>query len=144
MRRRDDDRLVVFYGSLRKAHGALDRLGLRGRVEDLGPCRLRGRLYDLGRFPGLMPGDGEVTGELVRIKDDAALARFDAFEGFDAKAPRLSDYLRRRVALVEPPGVRAWVYVYNKPLTGRREVPGGDWTAHVRAKGQAPWPGIAR
>ena len=40
----------------------------------VGPAHIAGRLIDVGRYPGLLQGDGQVTGEVYEV-DDAHLAR---------------------------------------------------------------------
>ena len=66
----------------------------RGHVLDA--CEQRqatvtGQLVDLDRgYPGLVPGNATVHGELVRLPNDAMLARLDGIEGFRAHTSPLS------------------------------------------------------
>ena len=99
---------------------------MRDRVVALGPCRIPGLLLDLGAYPGLVDGAGEVAGDLLRLKDADAGRLLDAFEDFDPSAPATSEYVRRRVRLVAPK-VWAWVYAWNGDAEGRATVAGGDW-----------------
>lgn len=128
---------LAAYGLLRRGSGVLERLGLVQSITLIGPCRIPGRLYDLGGAPGLVTGDGEVKGELVRVKDAAAGVALDRFEDFDPAEPASSGYARRRIRLIEP-ALEAWVYVWTKPVAEEERIPSGDWLAHLgrpRAEG---------
>ena len=124
-------RHIVFYGTLRAGHKEHSRLKLRMALAYVGKCQLDGKLYDLGRYPGLVLGAGQAEGEVYRIRDHALLARLDAFEGFDARKPARSRFVRKVVAVRRPPNstvrIPAWIYVFNGALNGRREVQGGAW-----------------
>lgn len=124
-RNADPDRLLVVYGSLRSV-AVRARLGLAGRMRRLGPCTLRGRLYDLGDYPGFVPGEGLVHGDLFELFDRQTLAILDAYEDLVSGSPRASLYRRERMRLATPP-VEAWVYVYNRPVAGRRWVLSRIW-----------------
>lgn len=132
---------LALYGTL--VAGGLRRVG--GGVEDalvfVGPCRIPGRLFDLGPYPGLvasdpLPGGGSVAGELYAVRDDAVLRRLDAFEDYRPDDPEGSEYLRRRVRLAEP-DLEAWVYLYNRDVTGMPRVESGDWRHHRASRGAA-------
>lgn len=143
------DRLVV-YGSLMRdlpsATGEreadlLDRLGVGALLRRIGPCRVGGELFDLGAYPGLRrPRDaaGSVCGELYTILDPAVLAVLDEFEGYDPRNASGSDYLRERVELLEPRGVEAWVYVYNRAPDPISRIASGDWRAHLANPRRTP------
>lgn len=121
---RGDD-LLAAYGLLRpRAHG-LDRLGLRSTVRWIGPCVVPGRLIDLGDYPGLLPGGGEVAGDLLRILDARAGPKLDAFEEFRPGDPT-SAYRRVRMRLLRP-AVHAWIYVWNGSDDAGPPTAGGDW-----------------
>jgi gamma-glutamylcyclotransferase (GGCT)/AIG2-like uncharacterized protein YtfP len=124
-------RYIVFYGTLRAGHAAHSRLKLRKALAYVGQCRLHGKLYDLGRYPGLVLGAGLAEGEVYRIRDHALLPRLDAFEGFDARRPARSRFLRKVVAIPRALGsavrIPAWIYVFNGAISGRREVQGVAW-----------------
>lgn len=118
--------LLAAYGLLRPRADGLDRLKLRRAVRALGPCLIPGRLIDLGDYPGLLPGKGEVAGDLVRILDHRAGAPLDAFEDFDPRRPERSAYVRVRIMLIRP-AVHAWVYVWNGREDAGAPVAKGDW-----------------
>ncbi len=103
------------------------RAGVEGALRFLEPCRIPGALWDLGEYPGLVEGGGEVRGELYEV-ELATLAALDAYE------EEGSLYLRKRVALNEP-RLEAWVYLYNGSLDRARPIPGGCWRTHCSRSG---------
>ena len=125
-------RHIVLYGTLRAGYPAHARLRLRAALTYVGKCILPGSLYDLGRYPGFVPGAGSAYGELYRLADPGVLARLDAFEGYDARKPGGSAYLRvplrvPRSRLAKTVRVPAWIYVFNGHTAGRRVVLDGLW-----------------
>lgn len=122
----------VFYGLLKQgAAGTPDHIDLASAGEFLGPCRFRGRLVDLGGFPGAVTGQTLCTGQLYRLDDAALAGPLDEFEVVEPNNPADSLYQRRPVAVLDengkPTGQTAWVYWYTKPLAGAPEVENGDW-----------------
>ena len=110
----------------------------------LGPCRIRGRLVDLGEYPGLLPDDaGTVAGELYELpfgKSGEALDQFraaireiDRYEEIDVEYPDRSEYTRRFVKLASPADAAAWVYFLNRPRSNPVPVPAGEWKGALRA-----------
>lgn len=147
--------LIAVYGTLRSdvvdqvrdvrlkegAKRARRRLGRR-----VGTCRIRGRLVDLGDYPGLvLADDGSVMAELYELPFGgagsqelrdlrSALAAIDEFEGFDPNDPEGSEYVRRYVALEHPANEAAWVYVLNKAPRRAEPLKTGDWAKAYRLK----------
>lgn len=126
------------YGSLRRgAPGGMARLMQPGsRRSGLG--RVRGRLLDLGAYPGLVPGTtGWVVGELHQLLDaPGVLERLDRYEGCGPADPPPHEFARvvlpvRTAAGLEVP---AWVYVYRGATAGRPAIPSGDYLAHLRGR----------
>jgi gamma-glutamylcyclotransferase (GGCT)/AIG2-like uncharacterized protein YtfP len=120
--------VVAAYGLLRPESTGLDLLQVRSRVAAMGRCGIPGRLIDLGSYPGLVPGPGEVAGDLLRLLDAGVGDELDRFEDFDARDAAGSAYRRVRVRLIHPP-MRAWVYLWSGPTDAGPLVPGGDWLA---------------
>ncbi len=82
---------------------------------------VRGRLLDLGRYPGLIDGDGRVRGEIYRLDDPELLPVLDREEGYN--------FERRRaiVTLANGRRARAWVYRYRGPQNRAVPIPDGDY-----------------
>ena len=128
---------IAFYGTLMSTvpplPGAPDRAAL---VEVLGPCVLRGTLLDLGDYPALAPGKGRVVGELCRVVSAEALAALDAWEDYAVDDEPGSEYVRRRVRLLDP-DEECWTYEFNRAPDGFPGIEDGDWAAHLRRRGGA-------
>ena len=74
-------------------------------------------LYNLGSFPAIKEGIGEVKGELYEVEEITPL---DALEG----VPHL--YIREDVIVDTPSGeVNAFAYIYPHRVDNR--IDGGDW-----------------
>lgn len=117
-----------------RAKRARQRLGKR-----VGECRIRGRLVDLGEYPGLVLARGStVRAELYELPFGgpgsqelrdfrSAIAAIDEFEGMNPDDSAGSEYVRRYVELDSPAGAAAWVYVLNKPSRSAEPLDSGDW-----------------
>ena len=115
---------LFVYGTLRRGSGNRFARLLESQARLVGNARMQGRIYNLGRYPGVTPSDGPgdwVRGEVFRLTQPAAmLAKLDAYEGpLFARVPQ-------RVYL--PSGMHlAWVYLYKgTPPEGRRII-SGEW-----------------
>jgi gamma-glutamylcyclotransferase (GGCT)/AIG2-like uncharacterized protein YtfP len=135
-----NSRLFV-YGSLLSRAGHPMGARLRREARLIGKASMPGRLYSLGRYPGLVEpaapqrpghgqGHGEVHGELYALNTPAVtLGWLDAYEGLVPGNPTLTPYERaeRRVQLAAGGSAMAWVYVYRQSVRLRAEVAGGRW-----------------
>jgi gamma-glutamylcyclotransferase (GGCT)/AIG2-like uncharacterized protein YtfP len=107
-----------------RLHALLD-----GVAELVGTGRVRGRLVDLGRYPGAIPSDtGDVHGEVYRLTRPDAWRALDSAEG--------PQYHRAQVAVELAGGheVEAFIYWYRGPLDRGLPIPGGDYRAHAPAQ----------
>lgn len=87
------------------------------------PARAPGQLIDMGEFPGLVPGPGEVAGELYHI-DLALLEKLDQVEDF--RGYGVAGSLYRRI-IVTVDGAPAWTYRLIAPPAGAPAIASGDW-----------------
>lgn len=127
---------VLLYGTLIAGEAGHQALGLSRRLTPLGVRTVPGLLFDLGAYPGLVPGDGVVTAELYRIDDPAVLADLDAFEGCDDGDPEATGFRRVRVPVALETGevAQAWIYVYRGSLSDASMIPSGSWRCHVQGR----------
>ena len=103
----------------------------------MGPAQVPGRLVDVGRYPGLLPGDGSVSGEVYEV-DDAQLARLDGVEDMVPGDRKASQYWREEVTVSAGPlqGLRVQTYVYNHPAEACVPIPHGDYRRYIREVGR--------
>lgn len=120
--------LLAVYGLLRAGEVGFERFGLANAFAHVGRCIIRGKLYDIGRYPGLVAGEGRVVGELFRVTDMSVMPQLDEYEDYDPPDEAGSRYLRREVALIEP-RVTAWVYLWNRGVENCKPIANGDWLA---------------
>jgi len=85
-----------------------------------------GTLLDLGRYPGLVAGEGRVRGEVYRLAHPGLLATLDREEGYNFER-RLT-----AVTLGDDRRARAWTYWYRGPRTRGVPIPEGDWRTRWR------------
>ena len=124
---------LFVYGSLLSS--VLHPMGTRLRREArlVGAATIEGRLYSLGRYPGLVEspeGHYAVYGEVYDLDTPASSLKWlDDYEGIVPGQPDKSPYERvvRTVSLGAGATLDAWVYLYRKSVTGRPEVRGGVW-----------------
>lgn len=133
-------KLLFAYGTLLSgdtgATGRAQRARLAAQARLLSKGSTEGRLYSLGRYPGLvLPGDGSlVEGEVWELLDAAlSFAWLDAYEGIVPGEHPHNDYQRvlRPVTLASGETVDAWVYVYRKPIDPAAQITGGNWLART-------------
>lgn len=78
-------------------------------------------MYDLGSFPGIIPGTRTVEGEIHSYtREQVILNEFDRIEGFNNKRPKESLYLRTTQQILTNDGLKkAIVYVLNPVILDR-------------------------
>lgn len=121
---------IFVYGTLQQGE-CREHLVKERLEEPVKQGRVRGRLIDLGGYPGLIPAtstDQWVYGELLTVSDiEDTLSELDIVEGFVGYG---SENLYDRVlSTVETPEGRylAWVYIYSSPPDLLRLIPSGNW-----------------
>lgn len=114
-------RHLLLFGTLRRDQPQHARFGLARRLRFVKLVRLKGRMYDLGAYPGaVLAGPGRIVAELHVITDGGLLAELDVYEG---------PLFERQV--VETSGVRAFIYVFIGEPGGAPVVRSGDWLAYA-------------
>ena len=94
---------------------------LAGASTFLGDARVRGTLLDLKTYPGLVDGEGWVSGELYRLHDRELLPILDRQEGYNFER------LRAGVVMAGGRRSRAWVYRYRGARDRAVPIPHGDY-----------------
>lgn len=125
-----EDYLFV-YGTLRKHSVGHDLLQQFCDYVDNGT--LSGNLYQIGHYPGVILNDEprqQVVGEVYRIKNlDCLFAELDDYEECSSSFAEPHEYVRQQhtITLTSGHQVMAWVYLYNRPITGLKLIPSGDF-----------------
>ncbi|MBI1896875.1 MAG: gamma-glutamylcyclotransferase [Acidobacteria bacterium] len=103
---------LFVYGTLRSDCHNPHALRLRREATLVGIARMRGRLYKLGRYPGMRPAHDRgawVWGEIYRLhRPMRTLRALDRYEG--------AEFRRRTSTAVLRSGrhVRCWAYIYER------------------------------
>ena len=125
---------LFVYGTLLPDTATAPISSVVRRLRCAGPATVRGRLFDVGGFPGMTAeGDHNVSGELLIISSTSAWLRLDLYEGFDRTNPERSFFRRERCVATLPDGeqVPAWVYLYNRDLNEASPIKSGCWRTHI-------------
>jgi len=107
---------------------------LEARATHLGGGTVKGRLFDLGAYPGAVPDPhGTVTGEVYEVGEPGLLKALDSAEG--------PQYHRGEVNVRVAGGreVTAFIYWYAGPLDRGVVIPGGDYRRHAPAHSIHRW-----
>ena len=125
--------LLFVYGTLRRASPHPMAQLLADRATYLGPARLPGRLYDLGRYPGVLPPATDadwVHGDLYDLgPGTSTLEEMDAYEQVESPLPF---YFERRLETVtrdDACQVQAWVYWFRGEAPEEGRIASGDYFA---------------
>jgi gamma-glutamylcyclotransferase (GGCT)/AIG2-like uncharacterized protein YtfP len=131
---------LFVYGTLRPKMAPTRLASLMREMRYLGKASTPGRLYDLDAYPGAIldpDSDTEIKGEVFQLPDDGAtLTMMDAYEGFDARYPESSLFVRRRcrVTLKDDAQLVCWIYVYNWQVSPEMLIRSGDYLWHQKIK----------
>jgi gamma-glutamylcyclotransferase (GGCT)/AIG2-like uncharacterized protein YtfP len=90
---------------------------LLGDFKEVGRRSVRGKIYKVNEFyPGFIPGEGEVWGELISV-DENVLPALDEYEGYEYD----------RVRIKTSDGTDCWIYQYKFDISNFKHLTKGDW-----------------
>lgn len=122
---------VAVYGTLRKGES---NSGLLRDSKFLGEDTVRGRLLDIGWFPGFLSLSPEEETREVKVElyevDDATLQMLDYLEGY--RESDLSSSLYLRFSVITMNGEVVWCYLWNGSEDTYPVVESGDWVQYTR------------
>ncbi|MDX1334718.1 MAG: gamma-glutamylcyclotransferase family protein [Gammaproteobacteria bacterium] len=124
---------LFVYGTLR--YGVNHRNGrlLMEQADYIGEATVRGYLYDIGLYPGLVLSRGRgqrITGDIFRLRHPRQLLSIlDEYEECAPGYARPQEYRRvKTLANLKNGGrVLAWVYEYRHPLRRHKRIIHGDY-----------------
>ena len=117
--------LLFVYGTLHPELAPPEIADVARTLKFVSPGTVRGRLHDLGEYPGLVLDDSPcaplVAGDIFAVPDGKTLAALDAYEGFPPGSPGASEFERTHIAVTLTDGSEGtcWVYVYNTGVEAR-------------------------
>jgi gamma-glutamylcyclotransferase (GGCT)/AIG2-like uncharacterized protein YtfP len=131
--------VLFVYGTLRRGgRHPMARL-LAQRAHYRGPAQVAGRLYHLGRYPGVVqsPRPNEwVCGDLFDLGDaPGLLRRLDRYEGVVPGRKGKGEYRRQSVnvfTLTDDTPIVASIYLYVLPVNRLRRLTTGDYLRERR------------
>ncbi|MFB0945036.1 MAG: gamma-glutamylcyclotransferase [Spirosomataceae bacterium] len=92
-----------------------------------------GELYLISHYPGLIKTETFefVYGELFVIRDSKELfSILDPYESCEPNDDSSSQYLREQIDVftkIRQPALKAWTYIFNKPVNLLRRIKSGDF-----------------
>jgi gamma-glutamylcyclotransferase (GGCT)/AIG2-like uncharacterized protein YtfP len=122
---------LFVYGTLEPAHAPADIAAAVRRMKPVGSGSVRGRLYDLGEYPGAVvsrTSPSVIKGKVFELPEDQqVLSSIDAYEGFDPDHPHGSLFIRKRwpVTLADGSRKMCWIYTYNRKPGDARLIASG-------------------
>jgi putative glutamine amidotransferase len=126
--------ILFAYGTLQPGLAPTAMRDVVEQLRPLGRATVRGTLYHLGAYPGLVlePSNGNrvVHGQLLELPDDPMVwGRLDSYEGFAPDEPQRSLFRRVRCQALrdDGTGVECWTYVFNGDLARAGRIHGGTW-----------------
>jgi gamma-glutamylcyclotransferase (GGCT)/AIG2-like uncharacterized protein YtfP len=130
------DVFLFVYGTLLQSDNEFAKY-LRQHCSFYRAGKVRGILYDIGEYPGLIIDytAGYVFGSLYLIDNEQVLKQIDAYEGVgpDEEQPNL--YLRVILPVNTSEGiVDAWAYTYNLPVYSLKQILPGDYLKYIGQK----------
>jgi gamma-glutamylcyclotransferase (GGCT)/AIG2-like uncharacterized protein YtfP len=143
---RKDVTHLFAYGTLLAGRRSAAIARATRRLVTLGVATVRGRLYDLGAYPGLVldpTAASTVRGTVFVLPDDAELlAALDRYEGFERRHPRRSLFVRTTVpvALEDGRTLECFVYVYNRDPGAAPLLADGRWAPSATARSSSRSP----
>lgn len=125
---------LFVYGTLLPDRAPAEIAPIVRRFRAMGDGSVRGRLYDLGEYPGVVLDEtgGEIPGKIFRLPEEPeVLKRLDEYEEFDAAQPEGSLFVRKEWPVTRKNAGKkliCWVYVYNPHAASASTLTPGDFS----------------
>jgi gamma-glutamylcyclotransferase (GGCT)/AIG2-like uncharacterized protein YtfP len=129
--------LLFVYGTLLSTNNEFAKY-LRQNATFYNTGKIKGRLYDMGNYPGVIANTGkdyDIVGSIYQLKSADAWKTIDGYESYGEGQPQPYLYIRKMLPVTTPDGViEAWVYIYNLSVEGLVEIEGGDYQFYLKQK----------
>jgi len=132
--------LLFVYGTLLDEKNTFG-VYLKSNSTFLQKGRFKGRLYDIGQYPGAIAdtsADTYVYGAILNMHNPfAALKELDAYEGVGKAHPQPNEYIRNILSIEAGDRLlNCWVYLYNWPIDDRLPILNGDYLQYINTQEQ--------
>jgi gamma-glutamylcyclotransferase (GGCT)/AIG2-like uncharacterized protein YtfP len=99
--------------------------------------KIKGRLYDIGEYPGAVVDSNEeryIYGSIFMMDDpDTILKVIDDYEGIGELYGHPQEYIREQVDIQSYSDIiSCWMYLYNSPLIACNEVATGNYIQYLK------------
>jgi gamma-glutamylcyclotransferase (GGCT)/AIG2-like uncharacterized protein YtfP len=121
-----NDKLFV-YGTLLDEQNQYS-IYLRDNSRFYANGKVRGKLYQLGEYPGaILGGEDYIYGVILQMDNPAeALPLIDIYEGFGDDQPQPNEFIRILTQAETDKGpVECWIYLYNLPYANMPRIESG-------------------
>ena len=125
---------LFVYGTLmRPFHSGIIAI-LRKRSSFVATGRIKGKLYDIGHYPGLVydqAGASFVKGEILKMSyPERLLPILDDYEMIDPQTPDGNEYKRLLLPVQADREYLCWTYVYQFSTTHLTAIDSGDYLTY--------------
>ena len=123
---------LFVYGTLRRDAQHPMAGYLNQQAQWIGPASYQGKLYKVADYPAVVassnPAD-KVYGDVYQLLSADLWSRLDDYEECSANFPTPTEYQRllQTVYLSNGEAISAWVYLYNRPISGLEVIESGDF-----------------
>ena len=127
---------LFVYGTLLNADNEF-AIYLKNNCSFYATSKFKGRLYDVGEYPGAIADDqytGYVYGSIFIMKDAAsALKHLDYYEGFGPEQEQPNLFVRETIKVeIENGLISCWCYLYNLSVDGLPLIISGDYWSYKK------------
>ena len=129
---------LFVYGTLRRGSEAPVLKLIKDAVEWIGFAQVKGKLYDIGDYPGATPLEDSasvIVGEVMLLKNaEEVFVVLDEYEAHDPENAGGSEFCRmiEEVMLKDGAVVKAWIYWYNFEVDGMKQIADGDYVHYLK------------
>ncbi|MBC7399795.1 MAG: gamma-glutamylcyclotransferase [Mucilaginibacter sp.] len=104
----------------------------------IGSGSFKGRLYDIGEYPGAII-DSEngypITGTIYKLNNTETFTLLDDYEGFGPDQDQPNLFIRELLPVETSDGIRnCWVYLFNLSVEGLTEITSSDYKSYIKQK----------
>ncbi len=129
--------LLFVYGSLMGGIQSPIATYLKSKSTFLGEGYVFGKLYDIGKYPGLIYDvtlDSKVIGHIFQMNNPIEmLLNLDYYECVGEGFAEPNEYRRDEIPVfLDGKKLTCWTYIYNVPTTNLKQIESGNYLAYFK------------